>query len=263
LHGSLNNGGITVAGGNGKGNASNQLSMPRAIYVDKNENIYIADDDNNRIQLWYKGAKNGITVAGGNGKGKALDQIGACHGVFVHEKTKTLYVSDFYNDRVVKWTEGSHEGVIVAGTGTGGGKNANQLLMPRGIFVDQCETVYVADMWNNRVQKWKKDATEGITVAGGNGKGGDPNQLSEPWDVKVDKYNNVYIADSGNAKIVKWGPNELKGDTVAGGNGYGEQPNQFKSAYSMALDKQGNIYVSEQRNHRIQMFPIDDKTTTC
>ncbi|CAF4912568.1 unnamed protein product, partial [Rotaria sp. Silwood1] len=40
--------------------------MPRAIFVDRNENIYIADDDNNRIQKWLKGATSGITVAGGH-----------------------------------------------------------------------------------------------------------------------------------------------------------------------------------------------------
>ncbi len=260
LHGSLTNGGITIAGGNGKGNGSNQLSMPRAIYVDKTENIYIADDDNNRIQLWKKDATSGTTVAGGNGKGKALNQVGACHGLFVHEKSKTIYVSDFYNDRVVKWNIGSNEGIIVAGTGIGGA-GANQLLMPRGIFVDQCETIYVADMWNNRVQKWEKDAAEGVTVAGGNGKGADPNQLNSPWDVKVDQYNNVYIIDTGNSRIIKWEPNQLTGVTVVGGDGI--KPKPFKEAYGLALDKQGNIFVSERLNNRIQLFQIDTNTVTC
>ena len=257
-HASMNSGGITVAGGNRKGNSSDQLSMPRAIYVDKDENIYIADDDNNRIQLWKKGATSGITVAGGFGKGKALNQIGGCHGLFVHEKSKTIYISDFYNDRVVKWSEGSDQGIIVAGTGIGG-QDASQLLMPRGISVDQCETIYVADMWNNRIQNGRKEKLKVLQLLEGTEKELIPNQLRDPWDVKVDQYGNVYVADTGNARIVKWMPNQLNGVTVVGGNGYGTQSNQFKDAYGLALDKQGNIFVSERLNHRIQIFKLMTK----
>ncbi|CAF2652678.1 unnamed protein product [Rotaria sp. Silwood2] len=70
--------GTTVAGGNGRGSGSNQLNMPWAVYVDKNENVYVADTDNSRVQMWAKGATSGVIVAGGNGKGKGLNQIGAC-----------------------------------------------------------------------------------------------------------------------------------------------------------------------------------------
>ncbi|CAF3646532.1 unnamed protein product [Rotaria sp. Silwood1] len=201
----IGSGGITVAGGNGAGNGSNQLNMPWVVYVDKNENVYVGDTDNSRIQMWAKGATSGVTVAGGRGKGKNLNQIGACQGIFVHEETNTLFISDFYNDRIVKWIPEKDEGVIVAGTGVGG-SSANQLSGPRGIFIDQCETIYIADLWNSRIQKWEKGATEGITVAGGNGKGSATNQLYDPWDVEVDQYGNVYVADTSNNRIMKWAP---------------------------------------------------------
>ncbi|CAF1296714.1 unnamed protein product, partial [Adineta steineri] len=62
--------GITIAGGNGKGNQLNQLSYPYAIYVDDDhQTIYIADSGNHRIVKWKYGAQNGQVVAGGNGKG--------------------------------------------------------------------------------------------------------------------------------------------------------------------------------------------------
>ncbi|CAF1001039.1 unnamed protein product [Adineta ricciae] len=262
LRGSLDNGGITVAGGNGKGNASNQLAEPRAIYVDKNENVYIVDNDNYRIQLWKKDAKEGITIAGGNGKGIELNQIGASQGLFVHEKTNTLYISDFYNDRVVKWDSKTNQGIIVAG-GNRGGKNSNQLSMPRGIFVDDCENIYIADLFNHRIQLWKKDAKEGITVAGGNGMERNTNQLNNPWDVKVDQFKNIYIVDTDNARIVKWTQNQTFGQIIVGGNGSGNKPNQFRAAHGLALDKEGNIFVSERLNARIQMFQIDQKTNSC
>src|SRR6218665_922176 len=47
---------ITVAGGNSSGSGTNQLSNPHGIFIDANENIYIADLANHRIQKWVLGA---------------------------------------------------------------------------------------------------------------------------------------------------------------------------------------------------------------
>ncbi|CAF2267907.1 unnamed protein product [Rotaria magnacalcarata] len=254
--------GVTVAGGNNAGNASNQLSWPSAVYVDKNENVYISDTDNSRIQMWAKGATSGVTVAGGNGKGTALNQIGACQGLFVHEETNALFISDFYNDRIVKWIPEKGEGMIVAGTGSGGPK-ADQLSGPRGIFIDKCETIYIADLWNNRIQKWEKNATQGITVAGGNGKGVADNQLNSPWDVEVDRYGNIYVADTDNSRIVKWGPNSTVGVQLATGNAPTTGRGPFSDVYSIGFDKEGNLFTSEKRNNRIQQFNIMPETNTC
>ncbi|CAF1149958.1 unnamed protein product [Rotaria sordida] len=254
--------GITVAGGNKPGNGSNQLNMPWAIYVDKNENVYVADTDNSRIQMWAKGATSGVTVAGGNGKGRGLNQIGACQGIFVHEETNALYISDFYNDRIVKWIPEKGEGVIVAGINVGGSA-ANQLSGPRGIFVDECETIYIADLWNNRIQKWKKDAIEGITVAGGNGQGSGVNQLSSPWDVEIDQYGNIYVADTDNNRVLKWAPGATSGVVIADGNGWLTDSNKFSGVYSIGLDKEGNLFVVEKNNHRLQQFNIMSGTNNC
>ena len=48
--------GITVVGGNGKGNGLNQLSSPIGIYVDDDQTVYVADARNNRILEWRDGA---------------------------------------------------------------------------------------------------------------------------------------------------------------------------------------------------------------
>ncbi|CAF3094518.1 unnamed protein product [Rotaria sp. Silwood2] len=254
--------GVTVAGGNGPGNASNQLNMPMAVHVDRNENVYVSDVDNDRIQMWAKGATSGVTVAGGHGKGTAVNQIGACQGIFVHEETNALFISDFYNDRIVKWIPEKGEGIMVAGIGVGGSR-ANQLSGPRGIFVDKCETIYIADLWNNRIQKWKKGATEGITVAGGNGKGLAANQLNSPWDVELDQYGNIYVADTDNSRVLKFTPGATNGVLMANGMGWGTGSGQFREVYSIGLDKTGNLYVSESRNNRLQQFNINPGTNSC
>ncbi|CAF4327262.1 unnamed protein product, partial [Rotaria sordida] len=67
--------GVTVAGGHGQGNATNQLYWPFGLVVDDDQTIVIADYANHRIIQWKMGDTNGQVVAGGNGKGNRLDQL--------------------------------------------------------------------------------------------------------------------------------------------------------------------------------------------
>ncbi|CAF3203328.1 unnamed protein product [Rotaria sp. Silwood2] len=68
--------GMTVAGGNGPGNATNQLATPMGLFVDDdNHMLVIADRANNRIIQWKIGDTNGQVVAGGNGYGTGLNQV--------------------------------------------------------------------------------------------------------------------------------------------------------------------------------------------
>ena len=64
--------------------------------------------------------------------------------------------------------------------GNGQGNGINQLSNPLGLYVDDDQTVYVADTSNHRIVEWKSGATSGQVVAGGNGKGSGSNQLSDP-----------------------------------------------------------------------------------
>ncbi|CAF4665561.1 unnamed protein product [Rotaria sp. Silwood2] len=211
------------------------INSPLDKYVDKNENIYIADDGNQRIQMWPKGATSGVTVAGENGGGEELNKLTYSDSIFVHEKTNKLYVPDAFHDRILKFTNGSTDGIIVAGQ-KGDESPAKTLSSPTSVFVDDCETLYVADTANNRIQKFLKGSSEDITIAGGYGKGSNASQFYQPWTVKLDQYKNMYIVDTFNGRIQKWGPNDSAGVTIIGGNGFDNQPNQLWFCYSLALD---------------------------
>ena len=47
---------LKVAAGNGAGNAQDRLNGPWGIYVDSNQNIYIVDRNNHRVQVWLNGS---------------------------------------------------------------------------------------------------------------------------------------------------------------------------------------------------------------
>jgi hypothetical protein len=83
-------------------------------------------------------------------------------------------------------------GVVIAGN-NGPGSAANQLYSPFGSFIDENQTLYVADYGNHRVQLWTAGATNGTTIAGITGSAGSNlTQLSYPLAVIVD--NNGYVS---------------------------------------------------------------------
>ena len=57
--------GTTVAGGNGPGSGSHQLSSPVDIWISKKTGaMYIVDKNNHRIQRWQQGATQCVMIAG-------------------------------------------------------------------------------------------------------------------------------------------------------------------------------------------------------
>ncbi len=98
--------GVTIAGGNGFGSAANQLSTPSSIWGDDAGNIYVADINNERIQMFPPGSSSftpGETVAGGNGQGFAANQFSGPNVVW-GDNDGHLYVSDVGNNRIQKFS---------------------------------------------------------------------------------------------------------------------------------------------------------------
>ncbi|CAF0725519.1 unnamed protein product [Adineta steineri] len=287
---------ITVAGGNEKGQESNQLDRPLGIFIDKNKNIFIADYDNDRIVEWKYNAREGQIIAGRNGEENQMDLLNHPTDVIVDQHNHSIIIADHRNRRVIEWLnqnqqilihnidcnglamdkhgflyvsdykknevrrwkmgEYNNEGIIVAG-GNEQGNQLNQLSWPTFIFVDEDQSVYVSDCNNNRVMKWKKDAKEGRIVAGGNGEGENLNQLSGPRGVIVDDLDQIYVADYGNDRVMRWYERKAEGEIVVGGNREGNEPNQLNGPTSLSFDDEGNLYVADDLNHRIQKFEID------
>ena len=252
--------GVTVAGGNQPGgSALNQLNGPMGLFVDKNGNVYVCDNENNRILEFPAGStagSNGIVVAGGNGPGTNPNQLTGPIGVFV-DATGNIYVGDAGDYRIQKWAPGASSGTTVAG-GNGPGSALNQLGDPWYLVVDAAGNLYVSDHAENRVLKFppgSTGATNGVVVAGGNGAGAAANQLNYPGGLYVDAFGNVYVIDTGNERVQEWLSGATSGITVAGGNGVGSAANQLSDPQGLYVDQHGNIYIADQSNERIQEWP--------
>ncbi|CAF1501334.1 unnamed protein product [Rotaria magnacalcarata] len=142
-----NNVGVILAGNYGSGSAANQLSSPYGNFVDGNETLYVADYGNNRVQMYPTGATSGTTVAGITGSaGSSLMQLNGPIAVVV-DNNGYIYVADYGNSRIVKWTTNYSTGgiCVVACTGTVGAA-ANQLNGPRDLKFDAEGNLWLATM---------------------------------------------------------------------------------------------------------------------
>ncbi|CAF1386168.1 unnamed protein product [Adineta steineri] len=99
--------------------------------------------------------------------------------------------------------------------------------------------------------KWRKDAKEGIVVAGGN-----LNQLYYPEGIIVDHLGQIYVAYSGNHRVMRWFEGKEEGEIVVGRYGRGNQPNQLNKPTGLSFDDEGNLYVVDFLNHRVEKFEI-------
>ena len=245
---------IVVAGGNGYGGNLNQLSNPRDIFVDTNNNIYIADSENHRIIKWEPNASEGLVVAGGNGGGGDLNQLTYPRGVVV-DSNGNLYVSDSNNGRVVKWLQGANEGVVILDKPLEELKvKRSNTFTPGYMAFDDNEDVYVVDYSNNAVYKFDiSDNDKAYLVAGGNGRaeGDQLNMFSYPTGLEVSPDGTIYVADAERHRIMKWIPGSTTGVVVMGGNGSGSRDDQLFYPNDVAIDSNRNIYAIDDRNHRI------------
>ena len=263
----LNYPNISFALGAGYGNLTSQMSYPSNIFVTQTF-IYVVDKGNYRIIKWLKNRTNPTVAAGitGTSGGPSSNiTIGSCFYIFV-DKNDSLYVSDTYNHRVLRFPSNSSSGtigVVIAGNGTGG-SSANQFNRPNGIFLTDNGTLYIADIYNNRIQMWRPGASSGERVAGDGTIGSNATQLYYPNSVFVDFTGTMYITELKNSRVTRWAANSNYGVCIAAcSKTAGNKPNQLNSPQALPFDSKGSLYVSDQSNSRIQKFEITDECSKC
>jgi len=114
-----------------------------------------------------------------------------------------------------------------------------------------CSSGYVADVQNQRVQKFSSD---GKFLLSWGEEGAGQGMFNRPYNIAVDKTGNVYVVDSENNSIQKFTGEGafLKEFGPVGGDG-----RQLKSPQGVAVDGNGNVYVGDGSNGRIVKYSAD------
>ncbi|CAF5068524.1 unnamed protein product, partial [Rotaria sp. Silwood1] len=142
-------------------------------------------------------------------------------------------------------TRWQQNGITVAG-GNQQGNEINQLSYPWGLYVDDDQTIYVADQSNHRIVEWKRGATSGQVVAGGNRQESGDHQLDGPYDVIIDKErDSLIICDRSNRRVVRWPRrNGTSGETIISNI----------SCLGLAMDDNGSLYVTDVGKHEVRRY---------
>ncbi|CAF3705199.1 unnamed protein product [Rotaria socialis] len=170
-------------------------------------------------------------------KGNSFKQIEVTKPAFIPLRSCSI---DIYPN--ARWKK---NGLTVAG-GNGQGNGINQLSNPLGLYIDDDQTVYVADANNHRIVEWKLGAMSGQVIDGGNEEGSWAHQLSKPTDVIFDKErDSLIICDSLNKRVVRW-PRR---------NGTSRKTIIFDIyCRGLTMDENGSLYVVDYGKHEVRRY---------
>jgi DNA-binding beta-propeller fold protein YncE len=215
------------------GAASSALfKQPRALVRDPDGNLYIADQQNQRVRkITDEGTGTVSTIVGNGTQGFAGDGGPAVDAMLNWEigsnpepsgglawKDGILYIADTFNERirVVDLTAEVPTIDTLAGTGetgnSGDGGPASEATFnkPRDLEIGPDGALYIADTDNNVIRAIDLDTGEIRRVAGtgeiGLGADGLPaleTSLTRPFGIEFDPDGNLYIMDSLNSRVLK------------------------------------------------------------
>lgn len=204
------------------------FKQPSRLALDEHENVFVLDQQNQRIRMIEAATQNITTVVGsgmqGYADGPALTaqlnfQIGdnpQPSGGLVY-RDHALYIGDTENNRIRKVDLVTNMVTTIAGTGTAGfggddGPATSAMLYhPRDLEFGPEGDLYIADTDNSRVRAI--DLTTGVirTVVGTDTAGLDPEddhlatqtKLNRPFSIDFDPDGNLFVSDSLNSRLLK------------------------------------------------------------
>jgi len=202
-----------------------QIAYPHGVVADGAGDLYIADDQNNRVREVVAATGQIITVAGTGSQGYSGDGGPAAQAQLWNpadlalDGKGDLFIADSFNNVVREVLAGTGIITTVAGAGTivypngaysgdGGPARQAQLSNPQGVAVDGAGNLFISDSGNNVVRE-ALAGTGIITTVVGTGSGGYNGdgipavqaQLNGPVQIALDGVGNLYISDHNNGRV--------------------------------------------------------------
>jgi DNA-binding beta-propeller fold protein YncE len=198
----------------------NPLSKPIAVALDAQDNLYVLEAGNNRVQVFDTNGQF-VRMWGSLGDGDGQFNLNHPNGAGL-------------------LAEGYPAGDVLG-----------------DIAIDSIGNVYVLDSFNRRVQKFTSDGTflatwgtEAITGTAPDG------QFRFPAGIAVDMEGNVYVSDGGRPDIQKF---DAEGNFLAKIGELGQSDGQFNAGIigSLIVSNEGDVFVADFWSDRVQVFGSD------
>lgn len=267
-----------------EGSEASQFEYPHSVAIDNNNNVYIADLGNNRIQkfdcngqyitqwgstgssigeidypssIGFDGDNCIYVIEQNNGRVQVFDLDGNyvrdwsipnnSSGIAIDKKNGYVYIADSDNNQIIKY---DMLGVVIDSWGNSSA-DSSKLCEPRGLALDKYGYLYVADCWNNRVVKY---STDGDFISSWGDSSINYSSFSWPCYLTINSDDEIFVVDWGN-RCVKYF--DLNGNYINQFGSSGQDDGQFYNPNGISVDQKGNIYVADTNNHRVQKFGTD------
>lgn len=215
----------------GYGSPVGSVKWPNGMTTDLNNNLYIADTGNHRIQKFPNGNYSGATAFGVNGSGDG--QFNSPTGI-VFDSQNNIYVADSGNSRIQKLdVNGNYISKITGSTYLSPQTFSNNI---RSIAIDPSDNLYIVDSGNHRVIKMNSGGSP-LVVLGG--LGSSTGKFNSPGGIALDSDRNIYVVDSLNYRIQKF---SYTGDYIFQIN-LKPYLDPYDIPNVLEIDLAGNLYV--------------------
>jgi DNA-binding beta-propeller fold protein YncE len=230
-----------------RGLSAGRFQKPRAIAIDRNDEIYIVDMTA-RIQVF--------DLDGNYRRGweTPVHELGRPTGLSV-DRDGNILVADTHYHRVLIY---SPQGELLRQIGGTHGLGQGEFGFVTDAVQDSQGNYFISEYGEfDRVHKYTR---EGQLIKEWGGHGREPGEFLRPQSMAIDENDHLWVADSCNHRIQIF---DADGKLLRSWGEAGNEPGKLYYPYSIALDGNGHLYVVEYGNHRIQKFTLDGKSLGC
>ena len=217
------------------------LGRPCAIRIDDDGMMIIVDSSKDCVWEWAVGALNGNRIAGGTERGNGDNQLKYPTDVIIDQMEKKLIICDQDNRRVVRWPRRN-------------GRKGETIIFDVkcfGLAMDVDRFLYVSDIENHEVRRWKIGESTSELIAGGKLRGTGLHQLNTPHYIFITLDLTLFISDWANRRVMKWTKNASEGTIVFSRYGDRNSSVRFSWPEGIFVDQSNSIYIADCPNNRV------------
>ncbi len=212
-----------------------------AVAVDDNDNVYVADSENNRIQKY---TSSGVYITGWGSAGSGDSEFNSPFGIAV-DPSGNVYVADTINNRIQKFDA---NGAYITQWPTNNNGIA-PALEPYGIAVGPSGNIFVAASiaTNAGVQEY---SPAGVYIRQFGSSGTGLGQFEAPWGIAFNHFGQVYVTDIFSDRVQIF-TSEGVGIQQFGGAGDGDD--EFRRPAGIAIGEDDTVYIADIDNMRVKL----------
>jgi sugar lactone lactonase YvrE len=129
------------------------------------------------------------------------------------------------------------------------GSAPGEFIRPQSLDIDEHDRIWVADACNHRVQVFNASGATAQLEMNWGEQGTELGKLNYPYGLQLDRRGHVYLCEFGNHRVQKF---TTKGELVGWWGTIGRRRGELDQPWSAQLDSQGRLHILDSYNHRVQ-----------